>query len=181
MKLRKILGMILGILMVISGIYCLFAPGLTYLNLGWAVGFSMLMDAITRIIAWAELKKESEADGLMLLDAIISCMFAVVLLSSTVMQLAVDHAIAYMASFWILVIGILRIVHAFKLRKVRTEMDAAVLGLSWVWRLCWGILMVTFGILSMMNPTIIMMTIGIFIGMGVISSGANLITEMVAY
>ena len=180
MTIRKILGIILGVLMIASGIYCLLAPGLTYLNLGYVVGISMLMNAISRIVAWTELKKEDEADGWMLADAIISCIFAVVLLGSTVLQLAVDVAIAYMAAFWILVIGIMRIVHAFRLRRAGRGMDMALLAFGWAWRLCAGILMVIFGILGMMNPAIIMAAIGIFIGLGVITSGANLIIEMMA-
>lgn len=180
MTIRKILGIILGVLMIASGIYCLLAPGLTYLNLGYVVGISMLMNAISRIVAWTELKKEDEADGWMLADAIISCIFAVVLLGSTVLQLAVDVAIAYMAAFWILVIGIMRIVHAFRLRRAGRDLDMALLAFGWAWRLCAGILMVIFGILGMMNPAIIMAAIGIFIGLGVITSGANLIIEMMA-
>ena len=39
-----------------------------------------------------------------------------------------------------------------------------------------GILMCIFAILSLMNPRVIMASIGIFIGLGVITAGANMIT-----
>ena len=42
----KILAVILGILIVIGGFYCLFAPGLTYLIVGWVVGFVMVLGAV---------------------------------------------------------------------------------------------------------------------------------------
>lgn len=140
----------------------------------------MLMDAVSRIVTWFELKKEGKADGWMLADGIVSCVFSLILRGSTALQLMVDVAIAYVAAIWILTIGIIRIVHAFKLRKVHKELDTKLLCSSWGLNLCFGILQVLFGILSLMNPSVIMAAMGVFIGLGIIVSGANLVTEAAA-
>ena len=48
----KILAIILGILMIVSGIYCLCTPGLTFLAVGWIIGFNMVADAIGALMGW---------------------------------------------------------------------------------------------------------------------------------
>ena len=63
MKARKVLTIILGIVMVLTGIYCIFTPAATYMTLGWVIGFSMLLDAVGKICAWAEARKFGMAVG----------------------------------------------------------------------------------------------------------------------
>ena len=51
-----------------------------------------------------------------------------------------------------------------------------MLGTHWYLPLTLGILMCVFGILCMFKPIIMALTLGVFIGLGIITAGANLIT-----
>ena len=42
----KILGIALGILLILGGIFCVLTPAMTYLTLAWVAGISMVVDAI---------------------------------------------------------------------------------------------------------------------------------------
>ena len=94
MKLVKVLSVILGILMIIGGLYCLFNPALTYLGIGYVIGVAMLLDAIARIHAWWQYRKNGDADGWMLAGGILSCIFGLVLIVDVAAQLSVDVFIA---------------------------------------------------------------------------------------
>ena len=102
----KIVSVIFGILMIASGIYCLATPGITFLAVGWIIGFNMIADAIGNIITWKDRKDEGMADGWTLAGAIVSLIFGIVLLGSNAMQLSVDLSLCCWAatpcsSLWI--------------------------------------------------------------------------------
>ena len=171
----KVLSIVLGILMIISGFYCLFTPDMTYLMVGYVVGLSMVFDAIGRFVYWWQAKKEG-ADGWMLTGAILSAVFGFFILNSSALQLAIDNFIVYYIAIWLVFNGIIVIVRAWKIRRFHKDWDTKLLGKHWYTPLCIGILLCVFGILSLLNPTIIASAIGIFIGLGIISAGANMIT-----
>lgn len=59
----KVLSILLGIVMINCGIYCLISPGLTFLAIGWIVGFCMIVNAVGNIATWNAWKKLGIADG----------------------------------------------------------------------------------------------------------------------
>ena len=172
----KFLAVILGILIVVVGFYCLFAPGLTYLIVGWVVGFAMVLDAVAGIIAWWQGRKDGTSDGWMLTGAILSMVLGFFVLNSAALQLSLDVFIIYYIAVWLVIHGIITIVRSWKIRRLHKNWDTKMLGTHWYLPLILGILTILFGILCMFNPIIMASTIGIFIGLGIISSGANLIT-----
>ncbi len=63
MKASKVITIILGAVMIVTGVYCLLTPAITYLSLGYIVGFNMVLDAIGGIATWSDRKKKGAADG----------------------------------------------------------------------------------------------------------------------
>ena len=174
-KFSKFLTLILGIFIVICGFYCLFTPDDTYLMLGYVVGISMVLDAIGGFIIWGAAKKAGIADGWMLIGAILSAVFGFFILNDEALQLSIDAFIAYYIAIWLVVRGIFVITRAWSIRRVHKNWNTMILGTRWYLPLCIGILMCLFGVLCCYKPLVMASTIGIFIGLGVISIGANLI------
>ncbi|MBO5567869.1 MAG: DUF308 domain-containing protein [Clostridia bacterium] len=176
----KIVSVILGILMIASGIYCLATPGITFLAVGWIIGFNMIADAIGNIITWKDRKEEGMADGWTLAGAIVSLIFGIVLLGSNAMQLSVDLFVAYMAAIWLIVIGILRLIRSSRLHQFHKTFDTKIIARRWWVVMLNGILLIVLGILSMMNPSITAFAIGTMIGLNVLFAGINLISTACA-
>ena len=175
MKASKVITIILGAVMIVTGVYCLFTPAMTCLSLGYIVGFNMVLDSIGGIATWSDRKKKGTADGWTLAGAIASLVFGIVLLGSTAMQLVVDMMIVYIAAAWLVVTGIIRIIRASKLRKIHKEFQTHRLGKRWWIILLTGILLVVCGALSFANPSGLMVAIGINFGINIIAAGASLI------
>ena len=175
MKAARIITIALGVLMIVTGVYCLLTPAMTYLSLGYMVGFNMVLDAIGGIATWSERKNKGMADGWTLAGSIASLVFGVVLLCSAAMQLAVDMIIVYIAAAWLIVIGVIRIIRAGQLRKIHKELQTEILGKRWWIILLTGILLVVCGVLSFANPSGLMVAIGINFGINIIAAGASLI------
>jgi len=176
MKFMKVCSVVLGILMIAAGIYCILNPDITGLAIGYIIGVSMLVDAVGRIHAWFRLKKDGQADGWLLASGILSALFGVVLIVDVAAQLYMDMFIAYIAACWIMVQAIITIIRAFRARKFHKMLDTQYLGKHWWIGLITGILLVAASVLCFVHPGIVITSMGILIGLGVIVAGANLIT-----
>ena len=175
-KVAKVFLVIFGILMIAGGISCLFTPVSMSMLLGYVVGLSMLFDAVSRFICWWQEKKNGFADGWMLTGAILSAVFGFFILNSAALQFGIDVFIVYYVACWLLLRGIIAIIQAFRMRRLHKSMDTILLGTRWYIPLCMGILACIFGILCLFKPLIMASVIGVFIGLGIIFAGADMIT-----
>ena len=165
--------------MIVTGVYCLFTPAMTYLTLGYIVGINMIIDSIGGILLWRERKKEGVADGWALAGTIASLIFGIILIGSAALQLIVDMTIVYLAAAWLIVVGIIRVILAVKLHRVKKALDAEYLGRRWWLVMLIGILLIICGVLSLFNPSGLVIAIGINFGLNIIVAGANLIAVAV--
>ncbi|MCQ2559420.1 MAG: DUF308 domain-containing protein [Clostridia bacterium] len=176
MNLKKVLSVILGLLMVAAGVYCICTPALTYLILGWVIGVCMVVNAIGSFFTYSERKKFGTADGWTLVGAIISLLLGLTLAANGIMQIMVDLFILYIVAAWLLIMGIIRIMMAIRLYRFRKSLAARVLGRNWGWVLIMGLLLVACGVLSLINPFSLMLAIGLIIGINLIVIGVNLVS-----
>ena len=176
MKAKKIIGIIFGVLMIISGIYCVCTPISTYFVLPWVLGFNMLFAAVGQITTWHERKDLGVASGYDLASSIISVLFAIVLLINNIAQFATGMFFLYLGAIWICVIGIIRIIHALHLKTIHKELDTVILGSRWGWMLAAGIILLIIGVLCFIHPSVLAVTTGVIIGVMIISTGINIIS-----
>ena len=176
MKFMKIFSVVLGILMIAAGIYCILNPDITGLAIGYIIGVSMIVDAVGRIHAWFQLKKDGQADGWLLASGILSAVFGILLIADVAAQLYVDMFIAYIAACWIMFQAVITIIRSFRARKFHEMLDTRYLGKHWWLGLIIGILLCAVSVLCFVHPGIVITSLGILIGLGVIVAGANLIT-----
>lgn len=176
---RKALSVMLGVLMIAAGVYCFFTPVETSTLIPYILGIMMVGDGIARIVTWFDIRDRFRVSAWVLVSAVISMLFGLMLVSSPALQLSVGMSVVMLTGWWILSLGIIRIVHAFQLRRLR---DASpefsvgdLLGSHWWIALILGILLVIFGLIVIMNPVLGLDVIGTLVGCSVITAGINLI------
>lgn len=162
-----------------TGIICITSPTMTYGTIAWVLGFSMLLESIANIANWDERKSLGFANGWDLVGSIISLILSIILIFSNVLQATVDLFILIIAAIWLIVIGIVRIVTSFKVKKLHYELNTLILGKHWYIALILGIIMILAGILCLMHPVVLAITIGVYIGIEIIIAGIELITYAV--
>ncbi len=165
----KVLGVILGCLLIVAGIYCIAAPEVTFSALGWLFGLSMLVDGVSGIFAYVGRRSMGVPSAWTLIGAIISILLGLFVLGSTVMQFVLDSLFAYLVAFWLAFDGVCRIATAFDMRALYRSGDE--LGKSWGLTLAMGILVLVFGILCIAHPLIAAVAIGLLMGCGIIAAG----------
>ena len=177
MKLwAKILCVILGIMMICSGIYCIMTPAMSYLMVGLMVGMTMMFDAGGRFVAWWDIKQNGESDFWLFLSAVLSMVLGIILLCDSQLMLGVDVFIFVFIAVWLLCDGIHILYKSLQLHKLHKNWNTNYLGSRWYIPFILGILLVVFGVLCLLNPNVMASAIGIIIGLAIISSGCSVIS-----
>ena len=171
----RILAVILGVLIVIGGIYCFMMPEATCLSLAWLLGIVMVADGVANIVTWFQLRKSGYSNGWVLFGAIISIIFGIVLLGSYAAQFAVELFFAYMTGAWLVVTGIIRIGYSFQMRKLNQGIQPQSIGDRWWFSLIVGILVVIAGVMCLFNPMIAIASMGMLVGISIIVAGISVI------
>ncbi len=158
----KVVSYILGGLLIVAGIACLFNPGSTVLATGYVMAILLLIYGIVGIIN-VIMKKTLPIFLLASIPAAIIGIIAIVRPGTT---LVFDAFMAILFAAWFIVQGITTIVIAVQTRRVRR---------GWGFSLAIGIISVVVGIYSFVHPTISLVAIGILIGIYLIEAGIDLI------
>ena len=165
--------------MILAGITCFFTPVETSSVIPFIFGLAMVIDGIGRIIAWFSIREYAPQSGWVFASSVISLIFGLMLTTSPMLQMSVGVFVVLLTGWWILALGIIRIVHAFHLLKIKRESDGfgfgEMLGSNWWIALILGALLTLFGVIVILNPMLGLGVIGVLIGCGVITAGVNLI------
>ena len=175
----KVLSIIMGVIVVVLGVWCVMTPVSTFGTVSWIAGFAMIIEGVGKIMSFFTEKKVGKPDVFLLVGGILSTVLGVVLLVSLGMRWAYDLFVAYLVACWVIVAGITNIVRAFNLRNLDGSRAARSLGSNWGWVLALGILLLVVGIWGFFNPVMVMVALGWQIGFAVIAGGVNLIVSNV--
>ncbi|MCY7150770.1 DUF308 domain-containing protein [Streptococcus gallolyticus subsp. gallolyticus] len=101
-----------GILALLIGIFLFVHPFTTTAMIGWIIALLVFMSGITSLLMYTN---SVERSFWYLLQSILSIIFGIILLSSSAMSLS--SAVITIAAYWILIIGILRLIGGFQMRR----------------------------------------------------------------
>lgn len=165
----RIIKVVLGILLAVGGVYCMFTPIATYSVLAWLIGLSMIVEGVASVITWSSRRELGLANGWTLAGSIVSIVLGVFLLGSYMLQFAVDAFIAYLIAIWLVVAGISRIVGAIAVRSQGKEGSN-----GWIIQVVLGVLIAILGVLCIFNPLSIVAGVGMMLGISIVFVGIDL-------
>lgn len=169
----NVLSIILGVILIVGGMYCLLTPIATFATLGWLIGLSMVLEGFGTILAWNERRKMGLAGTWTLIGAIFSTLMGAIILSNSVVQLGIDAFLTNLVALWLIGGGIMRILASFAVRDAHKNGSAT--GSNWWMLLLAGILMTIVGVFGLFHPMLTAMSVGTLMGISIISSGMGLI------
>ena len=164
---KRICAIILGVLLVIGGVWCAATPLSTDMALVWVFGCFMFVKAVGDIATYSDRKAVGFADGFSLAMSIISCIFGALLIFSWGLRLTTAEVLLFFVYFWLIVGGVMTIVGAIQGKKF--------LGFSPVPGIIIGILMILAGFFGVAHPVVGAISIGIIAGVDIMISGIDLI------
>ena len=107
--------LLFGVIGILAGFLTLVWPAITAIVLIYIVGFWALFGGISQIAAAIRLRKDIEGEWLLALAGVFSAIFGLLILFRPLPEGVL--AIAWLVGFFAIVIGILQLMLAFKVRK----------------------------------------------------------------
>ena len=159
--LVKILWLISGILLIFSGIVCMFNPSVTLVSLAFLMGVALLFSGLIDILIFVRIKDILPGAGWTLADGIITIVISVLLFCN---QVLAASAIPFIFGMWVIFSGIAKTINSFDLK--RFGMD------GWGWVMILGVLEVVLGFISFFRPVIAAIAIGLIVGLALVVQGA---------
>lgn len=169
---------ILGIMLILSGVICLFSPARSSTVIHFMIGIALTATGIGKMMRWADEKRFYWHSRWNPAGAVVSIFFGILLIMSPVLRLSMGMTVIRLIGCWITIMGIGRIVHAFQLRKVTTYADLFGRPVSngWYMEILPGIAMTAVGILNVLQPAIGLGMIGALVGVLMLLCGSTLLS-----
>ena len=177
MKRTRLLPMVIGILLILAGVYGLFFPVETSAVIPYIIGIALTITGIGKIFRWADEKRFYGNSRWSLAGAVISLLFGLILVFSPALQLSMGTSVILLIACWVTAMGLIRILHAFRLRRMDGyDLFGRPIRSFWYMALIPGLLMLLIGVMNILHPEIGLGMIGALIGVIMIISGSTLLS-----
>lgn len=136
------ISIVVGIISVVLGVWCLFQPVITLVTLSMLFVAGFIIGGIFEIIFAVANKEGMRGWGWTLASGIISVLFGLLLLSKPISTLAV---MLFFVGFWLMFQSLWSIGTSVDLQMMKVK--------GWGWLLTFGVLGLIFSFILILNPT----------------------------
>ena len=164
----RILTIISGVLMGLSGLFCFMNPGQTFLAMAFIIGIVMILNGAIHIAAYVlgrGVNNRGDNNGWILVDALITFLLGIMVVSN---QLVADTSIHMVFGMWLLVSGVLRIEAATHINFKNKKRNFAI-------TLITGMVTTLLGLFGFVNPLVAVVNTIVLLGMCMVMQGINII------
>lgn len=173
----KVFNCILGIFAIFASAYCIFYPGITFLNSGWIItvllaawGICAIFDYASKHNSAEKSKGEAAMGTLGLVAGIVAAVFSICAMFLPGIRLVLDIIILCMFAGWLIISGIYSVAASIQVKKTGSK--------RWIISLVLGILVVLAGIYGIFHLLFVAQMIGILIGILLMTYGLRLILSL---
>lgn len=158
-----VLTIILGVLLMVGGVACIFTPFATFLAAGYIIGIMLFIFGIFALIRSIQTK----AGALAYVTSILALVVGFLAVFRPGGTLVIDFLILIFVAIWFLFQGVSSLVMSIKLRHEKKNWGLGVAA---------GIFGIAAGIICLIFPNAEMFAVGILIGIFLLEAGLSLIT-----
>ena len=159
----KVVTIILGVITLLAGIFCLAHPAFTAFSIAWLLGLLLIASGISII---ANYFSKKEGSGWDIFFSILSIIGGGLLMCNYFSALFADTIIVYFIAGMVAFMGISRIASSLQMKKG---------GAPWVWTLISGIISLLVSLFTFVNPMFGILFIDYKFAVIFIIQGINLI------
>lgn len=164
----RVISVILGMILVSGGFSMMLTPGITFLSIGWILGFVFIVSGINLVIDYAKNRKDEHINLWDLIAGLLAIVLGVLILISPYVMIVAKVLSVYVFTFWMIASGLLRFISSFQARKNGDR--------GWIWSLLLSLFTIAIGVYALFNILISALAMGWLLGFYVLLSGMNLIS-----
>lgn len=174
----KVFNCILGVFAIFGACYCIFYPGVSFINAGWIItlllggwGICAIFDYFSNRKTAPKSKNEAFMGVLGLICGICAAVFSVLAIFVPRFTLLLDAFMMYMFCGWMIVSGINSIFKATDIKKTTGSK-------WWIFTLIMGILVAIAGVYGIFHALFLARILGYLIGFWLMAFGVRLICSV---
>lgn len=162
----RLLIIVSGIMLVMTGLFCFANPGETFLALAFVLGLAMILSSIIQFVSyWWGRASRKDNNGWIFVESIITLVLGVLVITN---MIAADAAIPMVFGMWVMFSGVLRVVVATMINPINKKsnfISTLITGLS----CCFG------GLYAFLNPYFANLAIAILLGIMFLLQGISML------
>lgn len=158
----RLLNMLMGVLLVIAGIFMIANEGITFISVAFVVGLLFIIAGIAEVISCNSYRGDEGDRAWVLIDGLIMLAIGILIILN---KLVADVTVPLVLGFWVLTSGIGNMVRALDKREAK---DAYFYGYLII-----GILNVIVGAYMFFNNDLLMMSVIVQVGLCTLAQGVN--------
>lgn len=163
-----VLAIILGVILAVGGVACMFTPIVTFLAAGYIICIALFVSGVFGLV-YAIARKARAAAYIV---SILAIVIGIVCVINPGGSLVISDIILIIIAIFFLVSGIFSIITAIRVRKENSR---------WWLGLIAGILGLFVGVICIVSPFAEIFALGILIGLTILSAGVELIAIGAGY
>lgn len=109
----KIVTIISGVVLALTGIWCIARSGTTFLAMAFILGLAMLIHGVMSIVSCMTEKRQGFASGYVLADGVITLVLSIVVLSN---QLVAEATVPMFFGMWLMFSGVMHTLQSLVVR-----------------------------------------------------------------
>lgn len=164
----RVLTIISGALMILSGVFCFMNTGQTFLAMAFIIGIVMVLNGGIHILGYIMgrgLNNRGDNNGWILVDGVITLMLGVLVLAN---QLVADTSINMVFGMWLLVSGVLRLEASSRINFINKKKNFVITFVT-------GLLTTLLGVFGFVNPLVAFVSTIVLLGVFMMMQGINAI------
>lgn len=156
----KILWVIMGMLLIVAGAFCIVSPTVALGSLAFVIGVAMLFSGIGDIAIYAKIHDYIIGAGWILADGILTIVISIIFMFN---QSIVAVTLPFVFGIWLIFRGVSQAIASFDFKKLNVS--------GWGWFLAFGIILMILGALAIVKPVGAAIALSVLIGVSLISQG----------
>lgn len=158
----RTLNMLMGVLLVIAGIFMIANEGITFISFAFVIGLLLIVAGVAESISCNSYRGDEGDRAWVLIDGLIMLAMGVLIILN---KLAADVVVPLVLGFWVFTSGIGDVVRSLEKRDIK---DAYFYGYLII-----GMLNIIVGLYMFFNDNLFMMSVSVQVGLCIIAQGIN--------
>lgn len=162
----RLLIIVSGVMLVLTGLFCFANPGETFLALAFILGMVMIVSSIIQFISyWWGRANRKDNNGWIFVESIITLILGVLVMTG---HIAADAAVPMVFGLWIMFSGVLRIGVATVINPINKKAN-------FISTLIIGLLCAIGGLYGFLNPNLGNLPIAVLLGIMFLLQGISML------
>lgn len=159
----KVFNVIVGILLILAGIYCFMNMQAAFLSLAFIIGLVLIAYGIMQAATWISGRRGNRVSGWIFGEGLLTILIGILMVFN---PFSSELILSILFGAWLVASGLMRVIASIQTKR-------NIPGAPWAFMLIVGIVSILVGVYALFNPLVAGVAIAVLLGIFFILQGIN--------